>query len=71
MVISGLVNPILLSPYYIDKIKQGAAVLPKENAFKTVGMMKNCQYAEVHGNHQTMLYGEGANQIVTAIKEFV
>ncbi len=80
------VNGVLAEPWieYLQKIEQptllingpgiytmGAALLPKENALETVAMMKNCSYAEVPGNHQTMLYGEGANAIVNAIKEFI
>ncbi|MEJ7829996.1 MAG: alpha/beta hydrolase, partial [Segetibacter sp.] len=38
----------------------GAALLPKENAVETANMMKNCKYVEVPGNHQTMLFGDGA-----------
>ncbi|MFN3590345.1 MAG: alpha/beta fold hydrolase [Spirosomataceae bacterium] len=49
----------------------GAALLPKEFALETVRMMKNCVYEEVEGNHQTMLYGPGARQIVEAIRHFV
>ncbi len=49
----------------------GAALLPKENAVETAGMMKNCKYVKVPGNHQTMLYGDGAKAIVKAIKEFL
>ena len=49
----------------------GAALLPKENAMETVNLMKNCSYVEVPGNHQTMLYGDGAKQIVQAIKQFI
>lgn len=49
----------------------GAALLPKELALETVNMMKDCRYVEVTGNHQTMLYGEGAVQIVTAVKTFI
>ena len=49
----------------------GAALLPKENAVETVRMMKDCTYVEVPGNHQTMLYGEGAKAIVAAIKQFI
>ena len=48
-----------------------AALLPKENAMETVHMMKNCRYIEVPGNHQTMLYGEGAKQITAAIISFL
>ncbi|MEO6733645.1 MAG: alpha/beta hydrolase [Ferruginibacter sp.] len=49
----------------------GAALLPEENAMETVEMMKNCIYAKVPGNHQTMLYGEGAKEIVSIIKHFL
>lgn len=48
-----------------------AALLPKENALETVGMMKDCLYVEVPGNHLTMLYGPGAIAIVKAIKNFL
>ena len=80
------VNGVLAEPWieYLQKIEQptllingpgiytmGAALLPKENALETVNMMKNCIYAEVPGNHQTMLYGEGAKAIVKAITEFI
>jgi pimeloyl-ACP methyl ester carboxylesterase len=46
-------------------------LLPKELAKETVEMMPNCQYLEVSGNHQTMMYGEGAKQIVKAIRNFL
>jgi hypothetical protein len=49
----------------------GAALLPEEKAMETVEMMKNCIYAKVSGNHQTMLYGEGAKEIVSVIKHFL
>lgn len=48
-----------------------AALLPKELAMETVNMMPDGRYVEVAGNHQTMLYGEGARQIVTAITDFL
>lgn len=48
-----------------------AALLPEENAMETVNMMKNCTYVKVPGNHQTMLYGEGAESIVAAIRSFL
>lgn len=48
-----------------------AALLPKELALETVEMIENCHYVEVSGNHQTMLYGEGAHQIVKAIQAFL
>ncbi len=49
----------------------GGALLPEENAMETVELMKNCIYAKVQGNHQTMLYGEGAREIVSIIKHFL
>ena len=48
-----------------------AALLPEENAMETVEQMKNCIYAKVSGNHQTMLYGKGAAEIVEIIKHFL
>ncbi|RYX98976.1 alpha/beta hydrolase [bacterium] len=48
-----------------------APILPKEYALETVNAMKNCQYLEVSGNHQTMLYGQGAKEIVQAITKFL
>lgn len=48
-----------------------AALLPEKNAMETVELMKNCIYAKVQGNHQTMLYGEGAREIVSIIKHFL
>jgi pimeloyl-ACP methyl ester carboxylesterase len=48
-----------------------AALLPEENAKETADMMRNCHYVKVSGNHQTMLYGEGAKQIAAAIKSFL
>ncbi|MES2775360.1 MAG: alpha/beta hydrolase [Bacteroidota bacterium] len=49
----------------------GAPLLPEENAMETVELMKNCVYAKVPGNHQTMLYGEGAKETVSIIKHFL
>lgn len=49
----------------------GAALLPQELALETAAMMQNCTYQEVWGNHQTMLYGQGARDIVQAIRAFV
>lgn len=48
-----------------------APLLPKEFALETVEFMKNCRYKEVWGNHQTMLYGQGAKDIVAGISEFL
>ncbi len=48
-----------------------AALLPEANAMETVEMMRNCIYVKVPGNHQTMLYGDGAKEIVSIIKHFL
>ena len=48
-----------------------AALLPEDNAMETVELMKKGIYAKVPGNHQTMLYGEGAKEIVSIIKHFL
>jgi len=54
----------------LDDYTMGEPLLPDEIARETVEMMKNAQYAGVDGNHQTMLYGEGAKQIAGHIKGF-
>lgn len=46
-------------------------LLPKDLALETVQMMQNCKYYEIRGNHQTMLYGSGAEDINAAIREFL
>lgn len=48
-----------------------APLLPPENAAATASIMPNCRVQAVRGNHQTMLYGDGAVDIVTAIQAFV
>lgn len=44
-------------------------VLPYELAQETVNAVENGQYLSISGNHFSMLYGEGAKAIVTAINE--
>ena len=46
-------------------------LLPKGFALETVESMKNCQYQEVWGNHQTILYGQGAKDTVKGIEDFL
>jgi pimeloyl-ACP methyl ester carboxylesterase len=71
-------------PYYIERIKQptllinaldnytlGEPLLPDNYAKETVAMMKNAKYIAVDGNHQTMLYGDGARQIQKAVREWL
>lgn len=84
--IAEAITKVLAEPWmeYIKSVEQeailingpgiytlNAALLPRGNAMETVNMMKNCSYIEVAGNHQTMLYGEGATQITAAIKSFL
>jgi pimeloyl-ACP methyl ester carboxylesterase len=49
----------------------GAALLPEEFAKETVSLLPNAKYYQVSGNHQTMLYGLGAKQIVAIIQSFI
>lgn len=46
-------------------------LLPEELAAETVDLLPDAKMIQVKGNHQTMLYGEGAKQIAAAIREFV
>jgi pimeloyl-ACP methyl ester carboxylesterase len=51
----------------LDAYNLGMPLLPEEKARETVEMIRGAVYVPVRGNHQTMLYGRGAKQIVTAI----
>nr|MCU0494417.1 alpha/beta hydrolase [Chloroflexaceae bacterium] len=42
-------------------------IVSAEQAQETAGLLPNCRYVHVPGNHMTMLYGAGARQIVAAI----
>ncbi len=46
-------------------------LLPDFKAKETVAMMQDCYYVGVDGNHQTMLYGPNAVQVVKAIVKFL
>lgn len=46
-------------------------LLPDYKAKETVRLLENGRYLQVAGNHQTMLYGKGSEQIVAAISIFV
>ncbi|WP_416441391.1 alpha/beta fold hydrolase [Phnomibacter sp. MR] len=48
-----------------------APLLPEENALETAALLQDVQFVKVDGNHQTMLYGAGATQIVDAIASFI
>ncbi len=55
----------------LDNYTMGEPLLPDTIAKETVDMMKHAKYVPVDGNHQTMLYGEGAGQITEHIKVFL
>ncbi len=55
----------------LDNYTMGEPLLPDYIAKETVEMMPHATYEGVDGNHQTMLYGEGAKEIVAAINEFL
>lgn len=46
-------------------------VLPREHALETVNAVPDGRYVQIPGNHMTMLFDEGAKQIVDAITTFV
>ncbi len=71
-------------PYYVQRVTQpaillnaeddytmGQPLLPDEKAKESVAMMRYAKYIPIWGNHQTMIYGKGAKQIVAAIKTFL
>jgi pimeloyl-ACP methyl ester carboxylesterase len=46
-------------------------ILSDAGAAETIALLPDCQYVKVGGHHITMLFGEHAAQIVTAIQEFI
>jgi hypothetical protein len=54
-----------------DVYTLGEPLLPDYKAKETVAMLKDCKYIPVDGNHHTMMYGEGAVQIIKAVKSFL
>ncbi len=55
----------------VEEYTLGQPLLPDFLAKKIVQKMKNGTYLEVGGNHQTMLYGQHADEIVKAIQDFL
>lgn len=45
-------------------------ILPRAMALETAQALDDCTYLEVPGNHITMLFGENARSVVTAIQAF-
>lgn len=69
-IVSGIRQPAILCNG-LDIYTLGEPLLPDFKAKETVELMANCKYVGIDGNHQTMLFGAGALQIVHAIKRFV
>lgn len=55
----------------VDEYSLGEPLLPECNALETVEMMPDAKYVAVDGNHHTMLYGSGAEQIVATMRDFL
>ncbi len=55
----------------LDNYTLGEPLLPVDKAKEAMSLMHDCHYAEVSGNHHTMLYGKGASQIVDEIVRFL
>lgn len=55
----------------VDDYTMDQPLLPDNLAKETVASMQHAQYAAVDGNHQTMLYGDGAREIVKYIIKFL
>lgn len=56
-------HPISLF-FATDEYTLGAPLIPREYAEDTLKRIPHAMYHFVAGNHQTMLYGEGARQVV-------
>lgn len=62
--------PVLLI-HAPEPYTMGEPLLPEELAAETVDLLPDARMIRVTGNHQTMLYGEGAKQIAAAVRGFV
>lgn len=60
-------QPVLLIAA-TDAFIAGHRILPPDVVHTSAGMMSNAEAVWVAGNHQTMLYGPGAHQIVAHIR---
>ncbi|MBK7764223.1 MAG: alpha/beta hydrolase [Bacteroidetes bacterium] len=54
----------------IDDYTLNQPLLPTFKAKEILAKMQQASYHEIPGNHQTMLYGKGAHEIVNAMKSF-
>lgn len=55
----------------LENYTMGEQLLPTKIARETVAMMQNATYRGVSGNHQTMLYGEGAKETAAFMIKFL
>ena len=55
----------------VDDYTLGQPLLPSNKAKKIIDKMKMVTHKEVSGNHQTMLFAQGATEIVQCINEFM
>ena len=55
----------------VDHYTLNEPLLPEHKADEIASKMKNATLIKVHGNHQTMLYGEYAKEIQQKITEFI
>lgn len=53
-----------------EEYNLGEPLLPDDYAKETAEALPHGHYIRVDGNHQTMLYGKGARQIVKAVRNF-
>ncbi|MEM8535811.1 MAG: hypothetical protein AAGF95_33600 [Chloroflexota bacterium] len=68
----GTPHPVVLINATGDYGPQGAPpILSAEAAQETIAVLSHGLYEHVAGNHITMLYGEGARQLVAIIQSFV
>lgn len=54
-----------------DIYNNNEALLPEQKAIETMNLLQQGLYIKITGNHQTMLYGKGAVEIVNAINGFI
>ncbi len=66
----GIPHPALLL-HAPDAYTMDEPLLWEHDALETVALLPNARYAAVPGNHQTMLYGEGAAEIVRQMQAFL
>jgi pimeloyl-ACP methyl ester carboxylesterase len=67
---SDVIQPVLLINA-TENYNLNEPLLPEYKAKESFRLLQNGTYLKVSGNHQTMLYGNGAEEIVEAIDAFI